>query len=78
MGAIDSSNDFVFYSLKYGENKYLAQNNLINNLCLYKCCETVIMIFDEYSELIKKSLNIENPFVDFFVILSVSIKNRFI
>lgn len=76
--AIDSSEEYGFYSYKYGESKYLVQNNFINNLCLFKSWETLIMIFDEYPELIKKSLFSEPPFVNSYTLFAVVIKNRFI
>lgn len=76
--ALDYSEEYGFYSCKYGEIKFYVQNNLVNNLCLFKSWETLVMIFDEYPELIKKSLCCTDQFVNSFELFAVVIKERFV
>lgn len=73
------SEEFGLYSLKYRETTYSVKNNLINNLCIYKSWETLLMIFDKFPDLIKDSLtaNEENE-INTFTLFATVIKNRFI
>lgn len=73
------SDEFGQYIFKIGENHCTARNDLINNLCIYKAWETLIMIFDEYPNLIIDSLIVnEVKEINSFTLFATVIKNRFI
>ena len=73
------SDEFGQYIFKFGENHCTARNDLINNLCIYKSWETLIMIFDEYPDLIIESLIVnEGNEINSFTLFATVIKHRFI
>ena len=68
-----------FFCIHYGKENFFAENNLMNNLCIYKSWETLIMLFDEFPEIVKKSVTCnKKDFVDSFTLFATVIKNRFI
>lgn len=71
------SEDFGVYIMKYGEKHYSLRNDFINTLCICNSWETLIMVFNEFSELIKESLSPDKD-VNSFILFASIIKNRFI
>ncbi len=78
-GAESFNDEYGFFRISYGKENFFAENNLMNNLCVYKSWETLIMMFDEFPEIVKKSLTCSKKnYVDSFTLFATVIKNRFI
>ena len=77
-GAEPFNEEFGFYSMKYEDSTYQVKNNLIYNLIAYNSWETLIMIFDDYPEIINESLKNDENNINSLTVFAVTIINRFI
>lgn len=77
-GAEPLNEEFGFYLMKYGEIIHQVSNNLIYNLIIYNSWETLIMICDDFPEIIKKSVKNNKENINSFTFFASIIANRFI
>ena len=64
--------------MKYGEITYRVSNNLIYNLIIYNSWETLIMIFDDFPEIMRQSIKNDENNINSFTFFAGIIVNRFI